>query len=107
MTTTTLPLAVLTHLDWHDLTCQHQDPECDHRATVKVEYHAVDECNYTGNPFGNIVELLCTQCLDRLKARIDSHIRQLARTNCRAQCFTCGAPIAETTDILRSVRPLQ
>lgn len=100
------PLDQLADLNWTDYTCQNDDPECDSRATHIVEYHQVDNSNDDETLFGNIIELLCDPCLDTLRVRIATHIKQLARIPGRVACFTCCAPIHDETDILRSVRPL-
>lgn len=104
------PADHLNDLDWHELRCQNQRHECSNQATHIIERHAVDECNTTGHPFGNIVEILCGQCLWELDARIDELLARMRWFTPRPaipSCFTCGCPIAESSDILRSTKAIR
>ena len=103
---TTQPLDVLDDLDWTAIVCQNHRRKCDHEATLIVEWHAIDHCNETGHPDGNLVELLCQQCLEWLQHEVDRFIGKLKRIPGQRACWTCGTPIAESSDVLRSVRPL-
>jgi hypothetical protein len=103
---TTQPLDVLDDLDWTAIVCQNHRRKCDHEATLIVEWHAIDHCNETGHPDGNLVELLCQQCLEWLQHEVDRFIGKLKRIPGQRACRTCGTPIAESSDVLRSVRPL-
>jgi hypothetical protein len=103
---TTQPLDVLDDLDWTAIVCQNHRRKCDHEATLIVECHAIDHCNETGHPDGNLVELLCQQCLEWLQHEVDRFIGKLKRIPGQRACRTCGTPIAESSDVLRSVRPL-
>src|SRR4029077_4460139 len=67
---TTQPLDVLDDLDWTAIVCQNHRRKCDHEATLIVEWHAIDHCNETGHPDGNLVELLCQQCLEWLQHEV-------------------------------------
>lgn len=104
---TTQPLNTLADLDWHSVQCQSSRHDCTRRAKHRVEFHALDDCNDTGNPFGNDVELLCDECLDEERAAIVRYLRHLKRLRRdRCACLTCGAPIAEMGDVLRGVSAL-
>lgn len=104
---TVQPLDTLVDLDWRDIACQNPMRECDHCATQVAEVHAVHQCENVDSPFGNVVELLCDGCVDELRAQVDDYLEGLnQRSPGRVHCFTCGAPIAEPSDILRSVRPI-
>lgn len=102
---TTQPLDVLDDLDWTAIVCQNHRRKCDREATLIAELHAIDHCNETGHPDGNLVEL-CQQCLEWLQHEVNRFISKLKRIPGKRACWTCGAPIAESSDVLRSVRPL-
>jgi hypothetical protein len=93
-------------LDWTAVVCQNHRRKRDHEATHIVEWHAIDVCNETGHPDGNVVELLCQQCLEWLQDEVDRYIGKQKRLPGKRACWTCGAPIAESSDVLRSARPL-
>lgn len=104
--TTPQPLDILAHLDWSEIACQNPRRQCPHPATWLTETHAIDCCNDTNNPFGNITELLCNTCLTELRREVDDHINQLPKPPAIPACFTCGAPIREPSDILRTVKAI-
>lgn len=96
---------IVRHLDWHTYRCQcpQHASGCDNRAVYAVALHALHACNQPGlDPFGNRIELRCGPCVAQLWAEIQHKIVELNRYG-RAQCETCGAPIADASDVLRSV----
>lgn len=111
-------LDVLAALDWHTIGCQCDAYDCTKRggcpnqATCRVELHAFDHCNQTLtqdgdtlDPFGNYVFLLCPHCLDDLAQIVDLYVGRLNAYG-RKTCATCGAPVAELSDVIREVTPL-
>lgn len=88
--------ATLAALDWKRVTCQ-SPHGCTRAATLVVAHHAVDTCNGPDtDPFGNIVEILCDECLVALAGAL---VRMYVRGRLLA-CLTCGRPIKELSDIL-------
>lgn len=95
----------LAALDWHTIGCQ-SEIGCTNKATYVLHRHAVDECNDSHvDPFGNIVEILCIACLWRAEAEVLVQVGQLRRSS-GTYCLTCGAPMAELSDIMRDVAAL-
>lgn len=64
---------VLAALDWPatEIRCQCENElcpnGCPNRATRRVEFHSIDDCNRPDlGTLGNLVMLLCDTCLDTL-----------------------------------------
>ncbi|ABL03952.1 hypothetical protein OSH39_22445 [Mycobacterium ulcerans] len=94
---------VLVALDWQTLTCQ-SDAGCTNRATHVVHTHALDHCNRPNlDPFGNVIDILCGDCLGRARAAALVRVNRLGRSS-GAYCLTCGAPLSDPGDIIRDVR---
>lgn len=94
---------VLVALDWQTLTCQ-SDAGCTNRATHVVHTHALDQCNRPNlDPFGNVIDILCGDCLGRARAAALVRVNRLGRSS-GAYCLTCGAPVSDPGDIIRDVR---
>ncbi|CAM3068359.1 hypothetical protein BST27_26520 [Mycobacterium intermedium] len=92
----------LVALDWHGVTCQ-SESGCTNQATYIVSLHAVDRCNHPQlDPFGNVIEILCIACLWRAEAEVLCHVSRMRR-HAETSCLTCGAPVAELSDIMRDV----
>jgi hypothetical protein len=100
----TADAAILSQLDWAEVQCQNLRPSCTRQATHIVEHHAIDHCN-NDNPFGNVVELLCTGCLEGLRAQVEAHVSKYRRKPIRGLlgCRTCGCPVTRVDDVIRSV----
>lgn len=96
----------LAALDWTSIDCQN-NAGCDRPADYIVEYHAIDHCLDDGtNALGNLVEIVCRNCLAFLQITIDIHIDRLVSQGRELRCLTCGKPLAWSIDVLRSVLPL-
>jgi hypothetical protein len=96
----------LAALDWHEITCQ-SDTGCSNRATHVVYRHAVDKCNRPDlDPSGNIVDILCINCVRSLKAQLLEQVDQIARCP-GGYCLTCGAPVHKLTDVMRKMVQLR
>lgn len=103
----------IAHLDFTDIACQCTHWECrtgcPRHATVKVSYHALDQCDGTHDTNaeldadGNHTLLLCLHCLHMLELHTEQHLKRLNAYG-RPHCQTCCAPAASTRpDILREV----
>jgi hypothetical protein len=92
-------------LDWHTYACQctHHRPPCKQPAKYVCHIHALHRCDTDDvDMFGNRIELLCAQCVSRLKAHINYHLGKLNAIGVGC-CGSCGAPIVELSDVLREV----
>ena len=92
----------LAALDWHAVTCQ-SAAGCTNRATHVAHVHAVDRCNGPLlDPFGDVIEILCSACLWRVEAEIRLRLGRLGRGS-GAYCLACGAPVSEPGDVMRDI----
>ncbi len=95
----------LAELDWHGITCE-STRGCTNLATHIVHLHAVDECdNPSLDTAGNIVDIVCLDCLYGIAIKVEQHVNALAG-HPEANCLTCGVPVRELTDIIREVAVL-
>ena len=102
----THPNHLIEYLDWETIQCQCHVHPCSGRATRIVECHAVNHCDDQGlNGDGNKIQLLCDECLNKLRAHVGESLRRLHALYWGAEfgCGTCGAPIAEVADVVRAV----
>ncbi len=81
--------------------------DCQEPAVFRIEEHMVGHCNRPEfEPFGNLVHLLCMGCTMQLRAKAIYLLNQVipaARLlGVPAICFSCGAPIADLRDVIRS-----
>lgn len=99
----------LEPLDWREYRCQcahHGSDGCDQRARWILTIHAISRCDDPGlDPDGNRIEIRCMKCVERLRSHIKHSLTQINQRG-RAYCDTCGAPLVEVEDVLRSVRRL-
>lgn len=95
--------ATLTYLDWGNYSCQWW--RCYQSAVNEVHTHVVNSCNNRDHTdvFGDTIHLLCAQHTTELKTAAQRRINRLNRFG-RPMCTTCGAPLADAEDIVRSVR---
>src|ERR1700760_4538302 len=92
----------LAALDWHEITCK-SETACRNPATHIVHLHAVDECNQQHlDSSGNFIDILCARCFSATAVDILGKVDWFRRFP-RPSCLTCGAPVAELTDIVREV----
>lgn len=93
-------------LDWSEVACQcahHAADGCTANATRVIAIHALHRCNEPGlDEDGNRVEIRCFSCVQQLWIEIHAKLEPLNRHG-RAHCGTCGAPITQVSDVLRSV----
>lgn len=101
----------------HRTGCQcavHRDEPCPNAAVYVIEAHATDECKGDGvNEFGNWVIFMCHECATQMVIKICMDVASrglhaiLSGRDESLRCETCGAPIRNHRDILRSVRPYE
>lgn len=102
---TAAPEAALTALDFAP-TCQCPVHPCTSVASFVVERHALHRCDEGDLTVdGNRVELLCSGCVSRLRVVVAGQLARF-RVPGRYACETCGAPVAEVGDVVRSIERL-
>lgn len=100
------PMESLTALDFAQ-TCECPKHPCTSPATHVVQRHALHRCESEGlTADGNHLELLCGGCVNGLWAVVSAELGLLRRKPGRFACETCGAPVAEVGDVVRSVEVL-
>lgn len=101
-------LDTLIALDWINYQCQcphHGDTGCHQPARYTLAIHAINTCNQPDlDHFGNRIEIRCAECTTRLWANIRATLGMFTG---RWECGSCGAPLVDVFDVLRSIEALR
>lgn len=99
----------LADLDWHTLQCRcPHHGGCTNQASLALHIHLLHNCNSPdADPFGNRIEIRCAHCAGLIQDEIAYSLRRLRRIGITStHCIGCGAPIAETEDVIREMRTI-
>lgn len=98
---------VLAALDWQ-YRCQWR--KCRDPAVNEVHTHLIDMCSnvHYADMWGNTVTFFCEQHTSEVQRAAKNMVARLnkAPISGPAQCQSCGAPLVEMSDILRSIGPM-